>query len=491
MADRKIKNVDKIFAIHPDCSGFSKLILEIAFADCEKTSKQNLRTEFFSIRKFDLYVIWAFLQILTAYLFHILTSFRGKPFYLFTLGKVEMGKSINAAVLRDCQGCHLSKARYFIKFHIFLGYSVFVLASAQRIQKEINGVWLDNVFYLNGILADYFLNSSQTIVYLDLGARNKVRVTGRAENVSAVIRNMDSWSSDSFAERTFDVCQVEDYMIKRLADPASSIPYYNQSTVRGSQSKLGNQSLRIVVYLHSFADAQMVRGFDGFKNSHDWLKFTLNELERLSLAGNTLLKVHPNFLIKNTAWTAPEFDLAIWNKFKNQIPSSFKIIDEAVDNARFLEDFDPANTILISHHGNPIIEGSYLGFRSISSTASPWRNHFRFSTTWSNRNEYSRTLGMLSDISNLEMPSRHEIMSFISSYYMSIESFDFEDALHRGLSDMKPSRESQGQPSDFRLSRAEVLEEMVRKFNHASVSEKKQITKRLMGKFRTIPGAPI
>ena len=51
-----------------------------------------------------------------------------------------------------------------------------------------------------------------------------------------------------------------------------------------------------MVYAHSFTDGQLWFGNDGFENSFDWLKFTLNNLESRNKI--TLIKCHTNYFRK-------------------------------------------------------------------------------------------------------------------------------------------------------------------------------------------------
>ena len=48
-----------------------------------------------------------------------------------------------------------------------------------------------------------------------------------------------------------------------------------------------------IVYAHSFTDAQLIYGADGFCSTLEWLIFTINELNRQNK--KFIIKAHPNF----------------------------------------------------------------------------------------------------------------------------------------------------------------------------------------------------
>jgi len=41
--------------------------------------------------------------------------------------------------------------------------------------------------------------------------------------------------------------------------------------------KINLTNLTHVIYIHSFTDAQLIYGYDGFLNVYEWFKFTLND----------------------------------------------------------------------------------------------------------------------------------------------------------------------------------------------------------------------
>ena len=53
-----------------------------------------------------------------------------------------------------------------------------------------------------------------------------------------------------------------------------------------------NDKITHIVYLHSFTDAQLLYGFDGFLNVYEWIQFTIKELIK-NKKNKILIKAHP------------------------------------------------------------------------------------------------------------------------------------------------------------------------------------------------------
>jgi hypothetical protein len=216
---------------------------------------------------------------------------------------------------------------------------------------------------------------------------------------------------------------IDQYMKNRLEDPEKAIFYYNavasQFSVSAELRKLPNNA---IIYAHSFTDSQMENGFDGFKSVYDWLVFTLDILEGSAGKTNIFLKAHPSFFSETNERGAEVLDRELWKLLESEIPKNVHIINSTVTNWEFLQQFDPESTVLISHHGNAVVEGAYLGFRSISSVASPWGTRYHFSSTWASRREYAKILGEWNHGSSMTPESHFGARKFISDVYLSESS---------------------------------------------------------------------
>lgn len=382
-----------------------------------RESNRSAKKESVQFRKIDGVVIISIAKVLGAFLVSLTN--RRQPWFLFRLGNVEIGKAINATLLREVQRAHLSRVSYILNYIRYLLVSCFVVAYAARNNKNVVGLSLDNVFYWNGILVDYFLEKTGVWVYLHLPHFGKLCVQKNFDNLSALMKHLE----DDACLRNGEPSQaaVYEYMDKRLSDPRNFGLLLEPSEDQVTLSTQGKET-NVVVYAHSFADAQMERGWDGFRCVSDWLLFTVEKLSKLNPRPRIFVKAHPNFFVGQSGWTAPEFDRSIWQSIEKRIQSKCFVVSGSTPNNSFLSKFDPKNTVLISHHGNAIAEGAYMGFRTISSGTAIWGRDYAFSANWLSKAEYGALIDEIDSLPELSQPNFESLTKFISDFYMLASS---------------------------------------------------------------------
>lgn len=413
-------------------TGINTIFEHAAKRHIESNISTELSANFFKPRKLDRFALRALVKILSRYLPIVFQLHRPESLCLLRVQNIELGKFINATVLREFPGAHYSKIQYLIWFHIFLIYSAFFLGAAMREEKHAQAIAVDNPYYLNGIILDYYLNKPGVWCYVEALPDRALCICEDFANFSQFLFAHDEKLLSS--ESQVDYPTVRAYMSKRLSNPAKVIDYYVPDTVLNMNKTISAPSgLSVVLYLHSFSDAQMERGFDGFKSIYDWAVFTIQELIATQGSITVYIKAHPNFFHTRSSWTAPYFDRKVWRKFLTRLPEKCVVIDYPVDNSDFLRCFDPNNTVLISHHGNAIIEGGYLGFRSISSTSSPWRGNPGISNCWSNRQELRSILKRADVAEQLQFPSEGQLSKLIANLYIQFPAMNFRLKLREEL----------------------------------------------------------
>ena len=93
-----------------------------------------------------------------------------------------------------------------------------------------------------------------------------------------------------------------------------------------------------VIYCHSFTDAQLIYGDDGFSSTYEWLIFTLNFLKQQN--AKVIIKPHPNFwnsyLIGKDSNI--DFDRRIYENIllKYNNVKNFLFLDRAISNFEYL-----------------------------------------------------------------------------------------------------------------------------------------------------------
>jgi hypothetical protein len=380
-------------------------------------SKDTVKVMSLRLKKFDFFLIKSVFQIYKNYLKCLLS--RKNPVNL-TVEGVNVGKYVVTTALRNAEA-NYNKKLYVVRFHKFLFFSCFVYAAAKRNEKNVTCVFLGDVFYLDGIIIDFFLKRVSATVYLRVHPHNIIRIEGCYESTVAVLNAMSKKNKKAFEleeKRAF----VENYMRGRLEDPKKTIFYYDVDSVQQKEIIESSTSLNVIVYAHSFTDVQMAYGYDGFINVYDWLEFSLEILAKQKTKitdSKIFLKLHPNFYREETASRIEVMDRSVWADLKSKLPTGVEIIDYSISNYEFLSYFSPSNTVLISHHGNAIVEGAYLGFPVIGSTAALWFRNFNFIRTWSSKHEYIGILEAIFESSDFfQEKDKNDVCTFIFSEYL-------------------------------------------------------------------------
>jgi hypothetical protein len=295
-----------------------------------------------------------------------------------------------------------------------------VLGAALKARKTTRAIYLGDVYYMDGIWVDYFLNQTRVWVYLDLYPFGLICVKDSFRNLSRLRSHLEHALS---RQKIISTERISDYFLRRLESPAEVIDYYQASLNEEILTpEAAPNRLYCIVYVHSFTDAQMERGYDGFKSVYEWLKFTVSELVAIHPNLTVILKAHPNFYSTGKHLDpqhATLLDQKMWQFFLSNLPSGVTVIDKPISNASLLRLYKPENTILISHHSNAIVEGAYLGFTSISSKASPWSNLYNFSRVWDSKEEYRQFLRSIDPSSIILNEKAESVRKFISDVYLS------------------------------------------------------------------------
>ena len=174
-----------------------------------------------------------------------------------------------------------------------------------------------------------------------------------------------------------------------------------------------------VVYSHSFTDAQLIWGYDGFVNAYEWLDFTIKNL--VNRNKNVLVKAHPNFYEKSYGILS-YWDKKIFKKIidKYRTNKKFWFMNKPIFNYDLLKKLDK-NCILITHHGTALLEGSYLGFKTISSISTFYGNKYKHSIMWKNKREYSKVLSL--NIAKLPKTNIKDLYCLIRNLYFDKYSY--------------------------------------------------------------------
>ena len=278
---------------------------------------------------------------------------------------------------------------YFYKNYIKNLYmALAILYSAKKLPKNIVAGYVDHGMYLNGILFQIFLKK-KIIVYSNNLPRGLFRVNPSTKNRNLLygdfLRFNKSYNLNKEKIRKINLT------LKKIIYKNEIIPWMKKTTYK-KINNIDYSKFTHVVYAHSFTDAQLIFGKDGFINSKDWIMFTLNNLLK-EKKNKILLKAHPNFYNKSMGKQAI-WDKKIFDLLKNEIheKNNLTILNMPIKNHQILKKLNK-KTILISHHSNALLEGIYFGFKCISSEKIFWKcSKLKLTNFWCNKSQYAKLL---------------------------------------------------------------------------------------------------
>lgn len=401
---------------------FNLLLESVTKYYCNKRKKKvfEAQNKPINFRIFDWFLIKSTFIIVISYLFNLINIFNGTPFYTFKVNNIEIGKYVTSTTLRNVK-VNTSIILFFINFHKNLIMACFFYASALRIENKTSSIFINEPFYLYGIVVDFFLPKPNIDVYLKIYPYNLICINKSYDNLNSFIKNGFKDTRNS----NINYKKAELFIKSMLNDPKKNIYYYQVDSAEYKFKVNLENKINLIVYVHSFTDVQMLYGFDGFKSVFDWLRFTIKRLN-IHKEVNIFIKVHPNMYREKTASNIETMDLMIWDELKKTLPSNLQIIDTTISNNDLLKFFKRNNTVLISHHGNALVEGSYLGFKTISSYSSLFSDNYSFVNIWKNKDEYSDLLNKACNKMSKLINPDESLFQFICDCYLR-KNGDFSD----------------------------------------------------------------
>lgn len=421
------------------------------------SKKADFKLSYLYHRRLDRFFLKAVFRVMKSYFANLISPNNGLPYYAFSIGKVQVGKYITSSVQRHRPSTITNKFSFLVYFHIGLFRSSFVYGSALRKSSAEGGIHLGDPWYLDGIVLDLFLQKPGTVVYLDIFPFGLVCVPEPVDNLSAAYRLIYTPRSQG---PTVNDAEVSNYMKRRLENPNSALSYYQSSSEDDLAIDVRDSEQNFIIYAHSFTDTQMALGYDGFKNVYDWIVFTLERILSGPAKSRVWIKAHPNFFPDRES-DAAKTDRVIWSKLVKRFEEYVEVIDSKATNYDVLRQFETSKTLLISHHGNALIEGAWMGFSSVSSGLAEWATNYTFSETWLSREEYSEILSTAS-AKNLDSTSKENVRRFIWDFYMNEELVDLSKStinklVAKRFSDLSEREKSaSGWPSSLNFSEYEL-----------------------------------
>ena len=230
-------------------------------------------------------------------------------------------------------------------------------------------------------------------------------------------------------------------------------PYMDETKyLRANKNFFNNiKKFGYIIYPHSFTDAQLIYGYDGFSNSYDWLDFTLKELNKTNK--KVLIKSHPNFYLKSHPIF--EWDRKIYKKIidKYSFNKNFLFVQIPIKNSD-IKKFVRKDAVIITRYGTVEIEMSFYNFKIISSKKSFFSEKYKISNKWNNKNEYEILLHK--DWKDLRFSNKNDTLNVCNKLYFNCRYFEKNFYLNILKSKMIKNKQ---------ISKYDKYNEIMEKFN--------------------------
>jgi len=158
----------------------------------------------------------------------------------------------------------------------------------------------------------------------------------------------------------------------------------------GESVDISGTGLKVIVFLHSFDDAQYRFGLDGFDDLYHWTIFTIDNCLMNRSIDKVLIKLHPNVNVQEYPGEKVAFN-RIFNRYKEKPKVIF------LDKSCSLVALSKKGKLYgITHHGSVAEEMVYLKQPVIASAYASWGVNYPFTKIWQTVEEYKNIIKSIS-----------------------------------------------------------------------------------------------
>ncbi len=387
-----------------------QLIVKACTDDLKRSEKKlkNIKVEVIKISKTP------DIKFLLKCAFYLL---QGKFFFkekiiLLKYKNINFGKHLFSFTLRDYEAY---ESKY--KFYFFLFKKVYIISkyfkTADYYLKycKFENVYIDHLEYLNGIFYQIFIAKNKTI-YANRYPRNILKTSNK--------KLIDIFKLD-FKDQNFSNKNKEKIVkeAKKIFKNANSYLPWMDYTKYNLLKKQNFSKYDYIIYTHSFTDAQLCYGFDGFLDTLEWLEFTTRVLQKRKV--NFIIKPHPNFYSKSFGEMAT-WDRKIYTNFVNKIKDdkNIYVMNESILNSDLIKFLDK-KCVAITKHGNAQLEMAHHNFKVISSKCNYLDHKYNLFNTWDNKEDYKKLLNQ--KWGKLKFCNKKNYLNVVNRLYLDKEAF--------------------------------------------------------------------
>ena len=179
--------------------------------------------------------------------------------------------------------------------------------------------------------------------------------------------------------------KITEYYKNRIERPWEAFRYKVEKY--SSNKELTNlNGVTVILYLHSFTDAQYVYGYDGYHDLMDWCLSTISLLNSNEYISKVVVKPHP----ESTSTYHPGDSIA--NKYLKSQLSKFDKVEWADFHFDVNHIVSKGLVVGITHHGSVAEELVFKKIPVIASTNSYWGEEYKFGYWWKNVKDYENLI---------------------------------------------------------------------------------------------------
>lgn len=338
----------------------------------------------------------------------------------FKYNSINIGRFALSETLKNPR-TYENKIIFIIIFLKNLIKSGQILSTCKNYDKvDIKGIFLDHCFYLNGIYYSFFIKK-RIFIYTNNFPTSILRVNPRKKKVGLnLVENLYKlpFEIKNLKKKKNKISNKISQMTKK---PKKFLPWLKNTKYHKITSNR-YYDYNYVIYCHSFTDAQLIYGDDGFSSTYEWLIFTLNFLKQQN--AKVIIKPHPNFwnsyLIGKDSNI--DFDRRIYENIllKYNNVKNFLFLDRAISNFELMKKLNK-KCILVSHHGSVIFEASIMNFKTIFSEATFYSKKYKVTNSWNSKKEYQKLLKK--KWTNLKFSKTKDLYMLFDKYFYDDHSY--------------------------------------------------------------------
>ena len=368
-----------------DQNNMYKFIIGMCYKDANHTRKKKLEIKQLKLLKkpsinFLLFIFFCFLK----------GNFFSKEKILnIRYKKIRIGKYVLSSLYQNYSS-YISNFSFIYNLIKTIFKASLYIKTAEYYCKNItfNHVYLDHVYYLNGIYFDFFAGKKK-VVYTNDYPGSIFRINFQSK------KNQQKLYYENFMKIKFSLNilkKSERLKISKIRNKVLGHKKYFDwiKNIKMIEfKKISNiNKYDYIIYTHSFTDAQLIFGQSAFVNTLDWLLFTIQKL--LNNRKKIIIKCHPSF------WDKFEHNVYDRFIFKKCLSKYFNnpnilILDKAYSNKSLINHLND-KCIAITHHGTVSLEMIQNKFKVISSNCNIWEQSYQLTNCWSSKEDYSNLL---------------------------------------------------------------------------------------------------